>query len=101
MAGSSVVARTGQMWKVVLGGAALLTGSFAPLLSTSGLSWTSGTVLAIVGYAFVCLAVRCPRCGSRWFWQAALDASVYGRVFRRAVCPACEHDYAAQTADRR
>lgn len=100
MAGSSVIARTGQMWKVVLGGGALLVGSFAPLVAATGLSWTGGTVLATVGYVFVCLAVRCPDCGSRWFWQAAMDARVYAPLFRQAACPSCQRDYAERAPDR-
>lgn len=98
MISSSVLALTGQTWKLVLGIAALLVGSFAPLFAASGLDWTSGTVLAVAGYVFVCLAVRCPNCGSRWFWQAALDAGLYGPIFRQGQCPACKHDYATAPA---
>jgi hypothetical protein len=94
---SSVIRLTGQMWKLVAGIAALLIGSFAPLFEASGISWTSGTVLAIAGYVFACVAVRCPSCGRRWFWQAALDAGLYGPLFRSSACPACKRDFAART----
>jgi hypothetical protein len=99
VAASSVIALTGQTWKLLLGGGALLVGSLAPLAAATGISWTSGTVLAVAGYAFVCLAVRCPSCRSRWFWQAALDAGLYGRLFRGTQCPQCEHDYHRQHHD--
>ncbi|GMW06470.1 MAG: hypothetical protein QY320_13100 [Gammaproteobacteria bacterium] len=100
MATSSVIGLTGQNWKLALGAAALLIGSFAPLATVTGISWTAGTVLAVAGYAFVCLMVRCPACRSRWFWQAALDAGLYGPLFRRPECPQCRHDFARTPRER-
>lgn len=94
MAQTSVISLTGQYWKVGVGTLAMLVGSFAPLFEASGLSWTWGTVVAVVGYAFTCLAVRCPACGGRWFWQAALDASLYVPLFRSSACPQCKRDLA-------
>ena len=94
MAGASTVGITGQYWKVWVGGLALLVGSFAPLVKASGLSWTWGTILAVVGYTFTCVAVKCPSCGSRWFWQAALDASLYAPLFKGSACPKCGRDLA-------
>jgi hypothetical protein len=90
----SVIAATGQYWKLAVGVAALLAGSFAPMVESIGMSWTTGTVVAIAGYAFTCLVVRCPGCGSRWFWQAALDASLYSPLFRHSACPQCGRDFA-------
>lgn len=91
---SSVIAATGQYWKLALGVAALVVGSFVPMVEGIGMSWTTGTVVAIAGYAFTCLAVRCPDCGSRWLWQAALDAGLYGPLFKRSTCPKCGRDFA-------
>lgn len=91
---TSVIRLTGQYWKLAVGVLALLIGSFAPMVEASGISWTSGTVVACAGYAFTCLAVRCPGCGSRWFWQAALDASLYAPLFKRTACPKCGRDFA-------
>lgn len=89
----SVVARTGQSWKLWLAVALLLVGSFLPLYAAAGLSWTGGTVLAIIGYAFGCLAIRCPACGNRWFWSAALDASHYKPLLTAPACPMCQTDF--------
>lgn len=89
----SVVMRTGQTWKLVLSILLMLIGSFAPLWDVFGMSWTVGTVLALVGYAFGCLAITCPDCGSRWFWSAALDAGLYGPLFRSSACRACTKDF--------
>lgn len=94
MASNSVLSLTRQYWKVAAGTAALLAGSFAPLFQASRMSWTTGTLVAVAGYAFTCLAVRCPGCGSRWFWQAALDAGIYAPLFRGSSCPACKRDFA-------
>jgi len=91
----SVLRLTRQYWKVAAGIAALAAGSFAPLVEASGMSWTTGTIVACAGYAFTCVTVRCPVCGSRWFWQAALDAGLYRPLFRDSACPACKRDFAA------
>lgn len=90
----SVVLRTGQAWKLAIAVLALLVGSVAPLWpETTHLGWTGGTILACAGYAFGLVAVRCPDCGSRWFWKAALDAGLYGPLFRRSACPDCGKDF--------
>ena len=92
---ASVVGLTNQYWKLGVGVAALLVGSIAPFFDESGIGWTSGTVIACVGYVYSVAFVRCPRCGSRWFWQAALDAAWYPPLFKGSACPACKHDFGA------
>ncbi len=91
---TSILSLTGQYWKLVSGVMALIVGSVAPLFDGSGLNWTTGSILACFGYAFTLFAVRCPDCGSRWFWQAALDATLYAPIFKSSACPACKRDYA-------
>ena len=91
----SVINATGQMWKFVVAVAALLIGSVAPLWAASGISMTTGTVLAIVGYAFACLAIRCPGCGNRWFLSALTRADWYKPLLTKPVCPACEQGFSA------
>ena len=90
----SVVTRSGQSWKLVTAIVALLIGSFAPLFAASGISWTVGTVIAIVGYAFGIVAIRCASCGNRWFWEAAMDAGLYAKIFRSSSCLSCGTDFA-------
>jgi hypothetical protein len=90
---ASVVRTTGQSWKFVAGLAGLLVGSFAPLWPATGLDWTSGTILAIAGYGFACLAIRCPACGKRWFWEAALRPELYAPLARESACPHCRRDF--------
>ena len=60
---NSIIGRTGQWWKVIIGFVALLVGSIAPLFESSGISVMSGTVLAVVGYGYTVAMVRCPACG--------------------------------------
>ena len=96
MPANSVIRLTGQFWKLAVGALALLIGSLAPLVGASGMSWTTGTVIAVVGYTFACMAVRCPGCGSRWLWQAALDAGLYRPLFTRPACPQCQRDFHRQ-----
>ena len=93
---NSVVSRTGQFWKLALSVVVMLVGSFAPLWEASRISWTVGTILVCVAYAWACLDIRCPECRNRWFWSAALDARWYGPLMKAPVCPACKRDFNAK-----
>lgn len=95
---SSVVTRTGQLWKLALACLAMLVGSFAPAWPASGLTWTTGTVLAIAGFLAGCLAIRCPACGNRWFWDALMRPENYGPLLTRSSCPACGQDHGSGKA---
>lgn len=93
MANNSVIRLSGQLWKLVVALLALLVGSFAPLYEPSGISWTAGSIIAIAGYAFGIISIQCSHCGVRWFWQAATDGSVYGRLFKQSSCPKCGYNF--------
>ena len=97
MFGNSVVARTGQSWKLILSILLMVIGSFAPLWEGFRINWTLGTLLVVVGYAFGLWYIPCPKCGNRWFWSAALDASLYGPLFKASSCPSCKHDFPARS----
>lgn len=90
---NSVILRTGQSWKLILAILLLLIGSFAPLWEASGIDWTWGSILAVAGYAFGVLFIVCPQCSNRWFWSAALDATLYGPLFKAPACPVCKQDF--------
>ena len=45
----SVITKSGQLWKLAVAVVVLLVGSFAPLYPVTGISWTSGTVIVVVG----------------------------------------------------
>jgi hypothetical protein len=93
MLGKSVIRQSGQLWKLILALAALFTGSFAPLVPATGIGWTSGTILAIVGYAYGIFGIRCSECRCMWLWEAAKDAGWYKRLFGEPSCPACGHRF--------
>ena len=90
---NSVVGRTGQWWKVVLGVVTLLYGSIAPLFDASGVSVMVGTVIAVVGYGLATYLLRCPGCGEYWFWKALFDGSLYKPLFTQPKCPACDQEF--------
>lgn len=51
-----------------------------------------GIVLGSGGFVWVCIGVRCPRCGARIFWHAALRESLEGSFFgllSHRACPVC------------
>jgi hypothetical protein len=89
----SVVSQSGQFWKLAVAVIALLVGSIAPLFPDLGISWNWGTVIAIAGYAFGMLAIRCKECSKMWFWESAKDARLYGPIFKQSGCPNCGHDF--------
>jgi hypothetical protein len=86
----SVIHKTGQWWKLIAGVLALIGGSVIPLFEASGMSWTVGTIISVVGYGFVLAFISCPDCGQRWFWRALLYSEIYGPLFKKAACPNCE-----------
>jgi len=92
---NSVITRSGQIWKLALGVALLLVGSFVPLVDSVGMSWTVGTIIAGLGYAFALAFIRCPACKDRWLWHATLNAELYAPLFKQSACPACQQDFAA------
>jgi hypothetical protein len=89
----SVITRSGQLWKLVIAILALLVGSFAPLYPVTSISWTAGMVIAIIGYLFGVLAIRCKDCGKMWFWEAAKDSRLYGPLIQQSACPNCGQEY--------
>jgi hypothetical protein len=93
MLDNSVVRATGQSWKFYGSILLMLIGSFAPLWDGSGIDWTWGTILAVAGYVYGTAFITCPKCSNRWFWSAALDATLYKPLFRAPACPACKQEF--------
>jgi hypothetical protein len=92
---NSTVGRTRQSWKLVVAVLALVIGSIVPAIPGANMSWTVGTILAVVGYAFGVMMIRCPGCGARWFWDALMRAELYKAVLTQPVCPECKRDFSA------
>jgi len=97
MSSNSVLRNTDQTWKLVVAIVALLAGSILPAFPATGLSWTAGTILALAGYAFGVLLIRCPACGARWFWDALMQPEIYKDVLTKPECPTCRQQVKAST----
>jgi hypothetical protein len=98
----SFLQRTGQAGKYSAGNALALTGAGLMLagwflLSGYRASVTSavGAGVGMVGLAFQCLAIRCPRCRAKVVWEALSTrphgvASYWAEL--QQVCPKCGYD---------
>ena len=98
---NSVLARTGQLWKVqgaicaiLVGGVALFYGIASDTGEGAGLLWIAvGLLLVLGGLAFACVGVSCPKCGARWVWMAVSQrsASAYGTwLIALSRCAKCD-----------
>jgi hypothetical protein len=89
----SLLASSGQLWKLGVATLALLFGSFAPLYPALSISWAVGSVIAFVGYAFGLIFIRCTNCANRWLWEATKGNTEYSLLFKPSPCPNCQHDF--------
>lgn len=91
---------TGQLWNfylsqlaTVVSGVTLYLGHHIDRMDA---------VLVGMGMAFAvlvtaALGIRCPKCGSKWFWHAISTqnaGSWYWWLLQETKCPQCEHDFA-------
>lgn len=99
---SSIVKKTGQIWKlgvfaacVLAGGACLLLAR--PVFQGNGNEqylafFAAAPVLILGGMAFAAISIRCPQCGVRWFWSA-ISKSEHNTWLAQALghphCPGC------------
>jgi hypothetical protein len=101
----SVIKRTNQGWKLMLSLACIVAGfvlvgglhevlpgfafvGFGPRLLIGFILWG-------IGLVFPCVAIRCPQCGARWFWQGISGRSVtnwFPWLVGRSTCPNCEYE---------
>lgn len=96
----SILHETGQAWKMHATTAILIV-SIGVMISAafSGLHlFFVGIALGAVGIAFCSLAIRCPRCGARWYWRQ-FKAHGYGtrmgwarELLRETACPSCSYN---------
>jgi hypothetical protein len=102
----SVIAQSDQTWKVIVGLVLLIGGAvigasvtFLPYLRAVASDFGQfynvralSTAVAAVGFAYLCIAIRCPKCGAKWIWMA-----VSGKLGARSLdalvllnrCPTC------------
>ena len=99
---NSVIKRTGQWWKLVVGYCILLIGGATMLFARSllghvtaevfALVMVAGTVVVFFGVCFGVVLVKCPRCHKHWVWSAMKGQNAnrwVGWLLSQRNCPAC------------
>lgn len=96
-----LIARTGQMGKLLIGLGLLITGMmvlflgifFLESLTLSKLIPLSivASALGISGFVYLCVAVSCRECGAKWIWLMATRRPGDPRYVDSGSdhCPAC------------
>jgi hypothetical protein len=106
---NAVVAKSGQDWKIhvffaasMIGGVLMLCGLRIHTNAGFLVCMLSGVLLELGSLAAVCLAVRCPRCGARWFWMAVSSQKSdqwLKWLYAQSECPKCGYDAGAPVVD--
>jgi hypothetical protein len=97
----SVLAKTGQLWKLwtalgglAIGGMVLFYGLAMGTGDGAGGWWAlAGTLMVFASLGFACASVSCPKCGARWVWMAVSqrDSGEYGAwLVALSSCPTCK-----------
>jgi hypothetical protein len=92
---ASLMRATGQMWKLNVGtgafviGAILLGFGLLPKVNFEFLFAALATQL--LGIAFCSVAIRCPKCGAKWYWYALRrEQPTYARwLCAQTECRSC------------
>lgn len=85
----------GQLWKMNLGTLLYAIGGSLMLygLVENPAFAVVGVAVSSFGFAFCCLTICCPNCGSRWYWLGAKELK-FGwakKLISLSECPACGH----------
>jgi hypothetical protein len=102
----SVVTKSNQGWKVFAGLACLIVGGATDVIVTA-LAYARGSAanndqmyniqaasaaVAIIGFAYLCTRIRCPRCGAKWVWMGVagkLHPKSLNTLLTLEKCPIC------------
>ena len=98
----SILRKSGQWWKFILSVTLTLFGGLIMLYGLAGARGASpeillkailgGSGLALLGFTFGCIAIRCNKCGTRIFWHAVYrqkSQSWLMWLLRTSDCPNC------------
>jgi len=85
-------------WVLVLGGVLMFTASCLIDKLNSGMFailMMGGTLIALSGFLWQILSIKCPKCGAKLFWMAVAKqkkANYSVWFFGLEKCPVCEKD---------
>lgn len=100
----SWIRRSGQLWKLVtfaLLGSVSFASFVAMVLTINGVKLVPlgegalafvGVIVGTADFAWLCLSIRCPRCGARPAWKILRTSSVnswFVELCSMTACPAC------------
>lgn len=102
MNSNTVMNASGQVWKFYLATILIWTGIGTLIFGILGKNYfvLFGLLIGLSGIAFSCLAIRCPECGQRWYWQSlkrSIKESKFGwvkRLFSQTECQSCGYGHA-------
>ena len=79
----NIISKTGQTWKMSFSLLVLILCVGVMVLAMQNIAtWPkllffitlSGCAVAgLLAFAFTCASIKCPECGTRWFWQAVSE----------------------------
>ena len=99
---NNVIYNTGQSWKkktsfvsLLLSGASMIYGQVNIDTLSNNLFFlyvAGGSVTGLLSFIFACVSIRCPTCGSKWFWLAVSGQGKNEWLFwfnSLSSCPKC------------
>ena len=98
----NAISKTGQSWKIILlftalllSGASMIYGQFNIDTLSNNLFFVfvaGGTIIGLLSFIIACVSIKCPICGSKWFWSAVSGQGKNEWVFwlnSLRACPKC------------
>ena len=97
----SLLYRTNQSWKLYVMYCSAIIGI---IVASTGLYWEIsgqqqgnfliyiGGIIGGVGGLFPCLFIRCPKCGTRWYWKFFtndLSGDWHEKLYSQTTCSDC------------
>jgi hypothetical protein len=102
MLGNSLIQKSRQSWKVVVGFAVVLLGFLVMAYGLGRLEKPAGVTFAlggmatdIVAFISMIVSIRCRACGMRWLWAAVKNQDQLqwsNWLLAQRVCPRCGDD---------
>lgn len=100
----SIIKRTNQLWKFLVGFVILLA-SFGLMLhgflsiesmeaGTFAVLFLTAIFFAFTSFVWQVLAIRCPSCGAHWFWisvKSQNQANWLIWLLKQRECPKCQY----------